>query len=151
MNRCYGRLFLSPLLILAGCQTTRNDGTTDANPYQLAGTTWLLIQQGPASEAGRLADVPPYAYTMALSKDGSARFKFDCNLGTGRWKSSPAGPDGKLSFGTIAVSTKLCPAGSIGEQLSGAMHGQIAFSIYDGRLTIQTHDPDRLYVWDSVD
>ncbi len=145
------RLFLVLLLILGGCQTTRNDGAADANPYQLAGTTWLLIQQGPASDADRLTEVPPYAYTMSLGKDGRASFKFDCNLGTGRWKSSPAGPDGKLSFGPIAVSAKLCPAGSIGEQLSGAMHGTIAFSIYDGRLTMQTHDPDRLYVWDIVD
>ncbi len=145
------RLLLATLLILAGCQATKDGAAADSNPYQLAGTTWLLIQQGPASEVDSLAEVVPYAYTMSFDKDGSASFKFDCNLGNGRWKGSARGPDGSLTFGPITVSTKICPAGSISEQLSGDIHGSISYSIDDGRLTMRTHDPDRLYVWDGVD
>ena len=145
------QLRIAPLLFLAGCQTMTTDGDVGANPYRLAGTNWLLIQQGPAGNADNLAEVPPYAYTMELDNKGRARFKFDCNLGTGQWSSSPAGAEGKISFGTIAVTAKICPSGSIGEQLSGDMQGAIAYSIYDGRLTMRTQNSGRLYVWDIVD
>ena len=145
------RLFLLPLLLLTACQTATSDGDVGANPYRLAGTNWLLIQQGPAGNADNLAEVPPYVYTMALDKNGRVSFKFDCNLGTGQWSSSPAGAEGKISFGTIAATTKICPSESIGEQLSGDMQGSIAYSIYDGRLTMRTPSSGRLYVWDIVD
>lgn len=144
-------LFLAPLVVLAGCQTSRVTKADEANPYALAGTSWLLIQEGSASDADNLTDVAPNAFAMTLDKEGTVSFKFDCNLGTGRWKSSPAAAEGTLQFESTAVSTKTCPAGSLGEQVSASMRGSIPFSIYDGRLTLRTKNPSRIYVWDIVD
>lgn len=142
---------LAPLIVLTACQTPMIARDQGSDPYQLAGTAWLLIEQGPASASGNLTEVRPYAYTMTLAKDGKASFKLDCNNGAGSWKNTARGAEGNLAFGPLAVTSALCPSGSIAEQLARKMDGSVDYSIYDGRLTMRTHDPDWLYVWDSID
>ena len=82
-------------------------------------TDWVLIDFQNSGQDSELQEVHLYDYTMHLDGSGAARFKFDCNQGSSNWKATPLeGGKGTLSFGTVAATSALCGASSIGETLS---------------------------------
>lgn len=148
---CSKCLASAVLLVLAGCQTAMDQGEAGSRPFELAGTTWILIEYGTATGGQTLAEVAPYAYTMSLEKGGTAQFKLDCNRGTGRWQATSRESEGDLTFDPIATTKAMCQPESIGGQISADLPRVIRYSIYDGRLTLQLGQSDRIYVWDIVD
>lgn len=148
MKRLNSAVCLAALLMLAGCATARQEPVAN----RLNDTNWVLIGFQNSGQDSELQEVHLYDYTMHLDSSGAVQFKFDCNQGSSTWQATPMeGGRGTLTFGTVAATTALCAAESIGETLASDINRVARYSIYDGRLTMLPDGGGRIYVWDSVD
>ena len=148
-------MMMASALMLAACQTSQSAApaagpTEERGAFTLADTDWMLIEIiEPGQERGR--EVAPQAITMTLTAGGEARFKLDCNRGTGRWERTGTGASGTIRFSPAAVTMMLCPGGSTGEQVGRDLAGVTDYAIDDGRLTLRLGPKGRAYVWDRID
>ena len=137
------------LALLAGCQSVRNTGDGSA-PYELRGTDWMLIEiaAGPDQVA---QEVSPNQYLVTFTDEGRASFRLACNRASGVWQTNQTGSSGTLTFSQVAVTSALCPGDQIGEVLAQDIVKVTKFTIYDGRLTMESGNDGKIYVWDKVD
>jgi len=109
----------------------------DHGRSRLAGTTWQLRAIQSMDDAQGTTTVSnPERFAVAFMADGQARFRLDCNGGTGRWEArQAAGSDsGSLSFTPIAATRMLCPAPSLGERVVRDLAYVRSYLIKDRRL-----------------
>jgi para-nitrobenzyl esterase len=99
------------LLLACGCVTKRE--SFNAAARNLAGTSWRLVQFD-ASDGTVLTPDDRSKYTLRFEADGRVFVRFDCNRGSGDWKSP--GPN-QIELGPLALTRAMCPRGSLHDHL----------------------------------
>ena len=109
---------------MCGCASTAQA------PQELGGTSWQLVRfQG--GDGRVLVPDERGKYTVTFLPHGVVNVRFDCNRGSGGWKS----PDkSRLEFGPMALTRALCPPGSLHDQLVKQWWNIRSYIVKDGRL-----------------
>ncbi|WP_158597866.1 META domain-containing protein [Noviherbaspirillum saxi] len=130
-------LFLSALLIAcsavpANLSSSGSDADRAAKtltPVVLSGTRWQLLRfQG---GDGRTLVPDKASYIIDFQSDGRVNVRFDCNRGSGTWKSSD--PSG-LQFGPLALTRAMCPEPALHDRLVKDWTFVRSFVISNGHL-----------------
>lgn len=146
-------------LILAGCaaipapdpQQPVNDPF--AGPFAgLGGTSWRLVEMQSMDDAqGIVRPDDPQKYTLMFNADGTVAARLDCNRGSGTWRNDIANATGgTLTFGPMAVTRALCPAGSLGERLERQFPYVRSFTLRDRRLNMALMADGGILVWEPA-
>jgi heat shock protein HslJ len=101
-----------------------------AQPQELAGTSWQLVQIHNADGTSERPD-DPNKYTLEFERDGSLVARLNCNRGHGTWKSTSPG---QLQLGVMAVTLAACLPPSLDTRMAkdlGAVH---SYAIENGHL-----------------
>ena len=105
-------------------------GGSVAQPSGLTGTAWQLVRfQGGDDTVRTPADRADY--TLELGADGRVAVRFDCNRGSGTWKSS--GPS-QIEFGPMAMTRATCPSGTLHDFLVKQWPFISSYVMRDGHL-----------------
>jgi para-nitrobenzyl esterase len=112
---------------VAGCAATSSPGSAAAS---LEGSSWRLVQIQMGDGATRAA-IERSRYTVGFGDNGVLNVRFDCNRGSGSWKSS--GPN-NVEFGPLALTRAMCPMGSLHDELVRQWSYVRSYVIKDGRL-----------------
>lgn len=123
------RLLTIAALALAACASTPPPSPS-GTPAGLEGTSWRLVQINMSDGATRAA-IDRSRYTIGFGAEGLLNVRFDCNRGSGSWKSSGAG---NLEFGPLALTRAFCPVGSLHDDLVRQWPYVRSYLIKDGRL-----------------
>jgi len=115
------------LLILAA-------STVQADPGELAGTSWQLVNIASMDDTTYTPD-DPSQFTLTFNADGSAAIVADCNRGMGTWSSEAAG---QLTVGPIASTRMQCPPGSLSEKFLSQFEWVRSYVFKDGHLFLAT-------------
>jgi len=100
-------------------------------PAELRGTSWRWL--GFTSSAESLTVPEPERYTLAFTED-RAIIRADCNRGTARVASrSP----NTLSIGSIALTRRRCPQGSLSNRFARDLSNTVSYSIRGGELYLE--------------
>ena len=99
-------------------------------PASLQGTSWRLIQISMSDGVTRPA-IERSRYTIGFGDSGVLHVRFDCNRGSGSWKSSRPGG---LEFGPLSLTRAMCPPGSLHDQLVRHWPHVRSYTLRDGRL-----------------
>lgn len=126
---------LIPRLFTAGAVAVAlagGSGTAAQSPgaARLEGTSWQLVK----FEGGDGKIVTPTDkthYTVEFRGENRVAARFDCNRGSGTWKS-----DGKakLEFGPMAITRAMCPPGSMHDHLVKRWGSIRSYVMKDGHL-----------------
>jgi len=115
---------------LAACASTSPSSAPPASAASLEGTSWRLVQIRMSDGVTRAA-IERSRYTVGFGANGVLNVRFDCNRGSGSWKSS--GPD-NVEFGPLALTRAMCPMGSLHDELVRQWSYVRSYVIKDGRL-----------------
>ena len=96
----------------------------------LEGSSWRLVQISMSDGVTRPA-IERSRYTIGFGANGVLNVRFDCNRGSGSWKSS--GP-GNVEFGPLALTRAMCPVGSLHDELVRQWPYVRSYVVKDGRL-----------------
>jgi len=96
----------------------------------LEGSSWRLVQISMSDGVTRAA-IERSRYTIGFGAKDVLNVRFDCNRGSGSWKSS--GP-GALEFGPLALTRAMCPVGSLHDELVRQWPHVRSYVVKDGRL-----------------
>ena len=96
----------------------------------LEGSSWRLVQISMSDGVTRPA-IERSRYTLGFGANGVLNVRFDCNRGSGSWKSS--GP-GNVEFGPLALTRAMCPVGSLHDELVRQWPYVRSYVVKDGRL-----------------
>jgi para-nitrobenzyl esterase len=116
--------------LLGACATSTTPSTS------LEGSSWRLVQIAMSDGVTRPA-IERSRYTIGFGKEGVLNVRFDCNRGSGGWKSS--GP-GNLEFGPLALTRAVCPVGSLHDTLVRQWPNVRSYLVKDGRLILMMSD-----------
>lgn len=117
---------VSVLALAWGCaQISQRDAKTD-----LGGTSWQLARFQGGDDRVLVPD-DRAKYTIAFGADGSVSARIDCNRGRGTWKSD--GPS-RLEFGPMALTSAMCPPGSLHDHIVKQWNYVRSYVIRDGRI-----------------
>ena len=128
MNAPRMPLLAAMVLSFAACTSTAP--APGANPAGLEGTSWRLVQISMSDGATRAA-IERSRYTIGFGANGVLNVRFDCNRGSGSWKSS--GPN-NVEFGPLALTRAMCPVGSLHDELVRQWPYVRSYVVKDGRL-----------------
>jgi len=118
---------------LAACASPSKVPSAQSNaPASLEGSSWRLVQIAMSDGVTRPA-IERSRYTIGFGKEGVLNVRFDCNRGSGSWKSS--GP-GNLEFGPLALTRASCPVGSLHDPLVRQWPNVRSYLVKDGRLIL---------------
>ena len=95
----------------------------------ISGTEWQLVEIQMMNDRVIVPQAPSH-YTVLFASDGSFAARADCN----RLSGSYADIDSQLLFGPIASTKALCPAGSLYEIYTNAMHAAHSYVLQDGQF-----------------
>jgi para-nitrobenzyl esterase len=120
---------------IAACATTPSSPppsspSAPASVASLEGSSWRLVQIQMSNGATRAA-IERSRYTLGFGANGVLNVRFDCNRGSGSWKSS--GPN-NVEFGPLALTRAMCPMGSLHDELVRQWSYVRSYVIKDGRL-----------------
>jgi para-nitrobenzyl esterase len=115
---------------LAACASPASLPAPPASAASLEGTSWRLVQIRMSDGVTRPA-IERSRYTVGFGANGVLNVRFDCNRGSGSWKSS--GPD-NVEFGPLALTRAMCPMGSLHDELVRQWSYVRSYVIKDGRL-----------------
>ena len=96
----------------------------------LEGSSWRLVQISMSDGVTRPA-IERSRYTVGFGANGVLNVRFDCNRGSGTWKSS--GPN-NVEFGPLALTRAMCPVGSLHDELVRQWPYVRSYVVKDGRL-----------------
>ena len=130
MNAPRMPLLAAMVLSFAACSSTAPAPSSGAGPASLEGTSWRLVQISMSDGATRPA-IERSRYTIGFGTNGVLNVRFDCNRGSGSWKSS--GPN-NVEFGPLALTRAMCPVGSLHDELVRQWPYVRSYVIKDGRL-----------------
>jgi len=102
----------------------------DGEAAKLEGTSWRLIQISMSDGVTRPA-IERSRYTIGFGASGVLHVRFDCNRGSGSWKSSGAN---NLEFGPLSLTRAMCAPGSLHDQLVRQWPNVRSYVLKDGRL-----------------
>lgn len=146
-------------LVLAGCAAIPSQDTPAqgsdvfVGPFAgLGGTSWRLVEmQSMDDTQGVVRPDDPQEYTLNFNADGTVAARFDCNRGSGTWRNDIANATGgTLTFGPMAVTRALCPAGSLGERLERQFPYVRSFTLRDRRLNMALMADGGILVWEPA-
>jgi len=104
--------------------------TQSATSTGLQSSSWRLVQISMSDGVTRPA-IERSRYTIGFGANGVLNVRFDCNRGSGSWKSSGAGA---LEFGPLALTRAMCPVGSLHDELVRQWPHVRAYVVKEGRL-----------------
>jgi len=124
----------------------------DGKPPALVDTTWRLHEiQSMDDTQGVTRPQPDRIYTVHLSPDGRAAFQLDCNRGTTSYEYQTSEPErGVISFGNVAMTRMMCPAGSLDTRIARDMGKVRSYSLQGGMLSMSLMADGGIYVWKPV-
>ena len=96
----------------------------------LESSSWRLVQISMSDGITRAA-IERSRYTIGFGANDVLNVRFDCNRGSGSWKS--AGP-GALEFGPLALTRAMCPVGSLHDELVRQWPHVRSYVVKEGRL-----------------
>jgi len=135
-------LFVTALVLTWGCaQMARQDAATE-----LGGTSWQLVKFQGGDDRVLVPD-DRSKYTIAFGADGSVSARIDCNRGRGAWKSD--GPS-RLEFGPMAVTSAMCPPGSLHDHILKQWNFVRSYVIRDGRLFLSLMADGGIYEFEPI-
>ena len=118
-------------LCFAACTSTApSSSPPGSSPAGLEGTSWRLVQISMSDGVTRPA-IERSRYTLGFGTHGVLNVRFDCNRGSGSWKSS--GPD-NVEFGPLALTRAMCPMGSLHDELVRQWPYVRSYVVKEGRL-----------------
>jgi para-nitrobenzyl esterase len=110
----------------AGCMTASDAGS---GPI-LEGTYWRLLKFEGGDDTILTPD-DPMKYTIAFGADERVSVRFDCNRGSGTWKSLAPG---QLELGGLALTRAYCGPSSLHDQLARQWPFIRSYVLRDGHL-----------------
>jgi len=96
----------------------------------LEGSSWRLVQISMSDGVTRPA-IERSRYTIGFGASDVLNVRFDCNRGSGSWKSSAPGA---LEFGPLALTRAMCPVGSLHDELVRQWPNVRSYVVKEGRL-----------------
>jgi para-nitrobenzyl esterase len=95
----------------------------------LLGTTWQLVTF--EGDGRSLTPDDPAKYTIALAGKGRVSARFDCNRGSGTWKSTP---ERQQEFGPLALTRAMCKGPSMHDQIARQWTSVRSFVVKNDQL-----------------
>jgi para-nitrobenzyl esterase len=124
------RNLATAVVAIAGLAVAGACAQLGAKDEALEGTAWRLVKfQG--GDGTALAPDDRSKYTVAFGADGRLSVRFDCNRGSGAWRSP--GPR-QLAFGPMAMTRAMCPPGSLHDRMVKHWPYVRSYVIKEGRL-----------------
>jgi len=96
----------------------------------LEGSSWRLVQISMSDGVTRPA-IERSRYTIGFGASDVLNVRFDCNRGSGSWKSSAPGA---VEFGPLALTRAMCPVGSLHDELVRQWPHVRSYVVKEGRL-----------------
>jgi len=108
------------------------------------GGTWRL-----SSLPGATPD-DPAKYELTFRSRGRATFTLDCNHANGIWEAKPSSATGGgLTFGPLAMTRAMCPAGSLDTRIARDMSKVTSYNLQGATLSLTLKDGG-VYSWTRI-
>lgn len=144
------RMRTSVFLVFCCLTSCTTSPSLESSAAALAGTQWELVAiQSMNDTQGTTRIDSPEHFTVSFGADGRASFRFDCNRGTGSWKSAPSGDGttGKLLFGPMATTRAMCPPPHLDERVVRDLAYVRSYMRKDGKLYMSLMADGGIYEW----
>lgn len=124
----------------------RVGGAAAPGRASLAGTSWRFVRfQG--GDGRVVTPDDPAKYTLQFAAGGRASVRFDCNRGSGTWKSAGAG---QVAFGPLALTRAMCGPPSLHDQFVKHWSSIRSYVVKDGRLFLSLMADGGIYEFEPV-
>jgi heat shock protein HslJ len=118
---------------------------TRDNAGGLIGGTWQMTRAVHGNDAPVVPKDPSH-YTVQFVEDGTLLLLADCNHGHGSFTADPP----RVHIGPAAVSSMMCPPGSLDTIFLRGLNAAATFEINDGELHLTTKDGTTTLTFDRV-
>ena len=136
--------WLLTVAIGIGIQSASPPGKPAA--HELAGTSWQLVRfQG--SDDTTLTPDDKTKYTLQFGADNRVAVRFDCNRGSGAWKSAKAP---QLEFGPMAMTRAFCAPPSLHDHMVKQWPFVRSYVIKNGHLFLSLMADGGIYEFERV-
>lgn len=137
-------------LLLTACAAPQPaDAGASPAVQGLAGSSWRLQEIQSMDDAqGTTRPQPDRLYTLRFTADGNAQLQLDCNRANTRFTQTPAeSASGALSFGALAMTRAMCPAGSLDSRISRDLEHVRTYRLQNDRLVMSLAADGGIHVW----
>ena len=134
------------LVALAGSGSLARSTSSTFQTQNLADTTWQLVKFQSGDDTS-LAPDDKAKYTISFAKNDRVAVRFDCNRGTGTWKSSAPG---QLHFGPLALTRAMCLNATMPDRLAKDWASIRSYVLKDGHLFLSLMTDGGVYEFEPL-